>query len=241
MPTRPRAPGFLWYVPSLSSSPTASDGHPIDLDAPGEFLLGPDLLVAPAPNPDELDDYSVVFPAPDWYDFWSGEKVTLAPPDPPAPGAPDRTVRYSISVSPSLARLPVYVRAGAIMPAEPLIESTSETPSGPLILRVYAGEKCAGQLYQDDGRSFAYEKGAFLRERFMCEVRGDRIRMTISKREGSYPAWWKQIRVEIYGWTPSKNEVLVNGAVVATQIDRTDHNVGFHIPDDGNASTVEVR
>ncbi len=219
----------------------ASDGHPIDLDAPGEFLLGPDLLVAPAPNPDELDDYSVVFPAPDWYDFWSGEKVTLAPPDPPAPGAPDRTVRYSISVSPSLAQLPVYVRAGAIIPIQPLVESTSEAPSGPLTLRVYAGDNCSGELYQDDGRTFAYEKGAFLRERFMCEVRGDRIRMTISKREGSYPAWWKQIRVEIYGWTPSKNEVLVNGAVVATQIDRTDHNVGFHIPDDGNASTVEVR
>jgi alpha-glucosidase len=219
----------------------ATDGHPIDLDAPGEFLLGPDLLVAPAPYPEELDDYSVVFPAPDWYDFWSGEKVQLLPPDPPAPGAPDRSVRYSINVSPSLAHLPVYVRAGAIIPVEPLVESTSETPSGPLILRVYAGDKCAGQVYQDDGRSFAYEKSVFLRERFVCEVRDDGLRMTISKREGSYPAWWKQIRVEIYGWTPSKNEVLVNGVEVAKQIDRTDHNAGFIIPDDGNASTVEVR
>jgi alpha-glucosidase len=219
----------------------ATDGHPIDLDAPGEFLLGPDLLVAPAPYPEEPDDYSVVFPAPDWYDFWSGEKVQLLPPDPPAPGAPDRSVRYSINVSPSLAHLPVYVRAGAIIPVEPLVESTSETPSGPLILRVYAGDKCAGQVYQDDGRSFAYEKSVFLRERFVCEVRDDGLRMTISKREGSYPAWWKQIRVEIYGWTPSKNEVLVNGVEVAKQIDRTDHNAGFIIPDDGNASTVEVR
>jgi len=218
-----------------------SDGHPIDLDAGGEFLLGPDLLIAPAPYPDELDDYSVVFPVPDWYDFWSGEKVNLLPPDPPAPGAPDRTVRYSINVSSSLAQLPVYVRAGAIVPVQPLVESTSETPSGPLTLRVYAGDNCSGELYQDDGRTFAYEKGAFLRERFACQVSGDSMRLTIGKREGTYPVWWKQIRVEIYGWTPSRNEVLVNGAAVATQIDHTAHNVGFHIPDDGTASIVEVR
>ncbi|MGC2300728.1 MAG: TIM-barrel domain-containing protein [Acidobacteriaceae bacterium] len=218
-----------------------SDGHPIDLDAGGEFLLGPDLLIAPAPYPDELDDYSVVFPVPDWYDFWSGEKVNLLPPDPPAPGAPDRTVRYSINVSSSLAQLPVYVRAGAIVPIQPLVESTSETPSGPLTLRVYAGDNCSGELYQDDGRTFAYKKGAFLRERFACQVSGDSMRLTIGKREGTYPVWWKQIRVEIYGWTPAANEVRVNGAAVPTQIDHTAHNVGFNIPDDGTQSLIEVR
>jgi alpha-glucosidase len=150
-------------------------------------------------------------------------------------------VRYSINVSSSLAQLPVYVRAGAIVPIQPLVESTSETPSGPLTLRVYAGDNCSGELYQDDGRTFAYEKGAFLRERFACQVSGDSMRLTIGKREGTYPVWWKQIRVEIYGWTPSRNEVLVNGAAAATQIDHTAHNVGFHIPDDGTASIVEVR
>jgi hypothetical protein len=65
--------------------------------------------------------------------------------------------------------------------------------------------------------------------------------MTISKREGSYPAWWKQIRVEIYGWMPSKNKVLVNGVAIATRINRGEHNVTFDIPVDGSASTVEVR
>jgi alpha-glucosidase len=150
-------------------------------------------------------------------------------------------VRYAVPVSPSLAQLPVYVRAGAIVPMQTLIQSTNETPTGPLILRVYAGDKCAGQLYLDDGKSFAYQEGAFLRERFMCEVRDDGIRMTISKREGSYPAWWKQIRVEIYGWMPSKNKVLVNGVAIATRINRGEHNVTFDIPVDGSASTVEVR
>ena len=220
-----------------------SDGHPLDLDggASSEFMLGPDLLVAPAPYPDEREDYSVVLPAPVWYDFWTGEKVNLAPPDPPEPGAPDRTVRYSIQVSPSIAQLPVYVRAGAIVPMEPLVESTAETPTGPLTLRIYAGDNCSGQLYQDDGRSFAFEKGAFLRERFACHVSGDSLRLTIGKREGTYPAWWKQIRVEVYGWLPAKQVVLVNGEAVAGQIHRGDHSIRFVIADDGNASTIEVR
>ena len=99
----------------------------------------------------------------------------------------------------------------------------------------------SGELYQDDGRSFAYKKDAFLRERFACQVSGDSMRLTIGKREGTYPVWWKQIRVEIYGWTPAANEVRVNGAAVPTQIDRTAHNVGFNIPDDGTQSIVEVR
>jgi alpha-glucosidase len=220
-----------------------ADGHPMDLDsdASSEFLLGPDLLVAPASYPDELDDYSVEFPAPVWYDFWTGRKVDLAPPDPPEPGAPNRTVRYSIRVSPGLSQLPVYARAGAIVPMQPLVESTSETPRGALTLRVYAGDRCSGQMYLDDGRSFAYEKGAFLREIFACQVKGDSMQVTIGKREGSYPAWWKEIRVEIYGWTPSKNQVLVNGVAVATQIEHGDHDVAFAIADDGTASMVDVR
>ncbi len=100
---------------------------------------------------------------------------------------------------------------------EPLVESTSHTPSGPLILRVYAGDDCSGQVYQDDGRTFAYEKGAFLRERFTCQVGGDSLRLTLGPREGSYPAWWKDVRLVIYGWTPSRGEVRVNGAAVHTR------------------------
>jgi alpha-glucosidase len=230
-------PLFLEYPDATT------DGHPIDLDASAssEFLLGPDLLVAPQQFPDELDDYSVELPTPDWYDFWSGDRVSLPPPDPPEPGAPDRTVSYAFGVKPNLAQLPVYVRAGAILPIEPLVESTAETPSGPLTLRVYAGDNCSGQIYQDDGRSFAFKKGAFLRERFACQISSDGLQLTIGKREGGYPAWWKQIHLEIYGWTPSKNEVLVNGTAAATQIGHVDHRIGLSIPDDGNPATIVVR
>ncbi|HEY1759438.1 MAG TPA: TIM-barrel domain-containing protein [Bryobacteraceae bacterium] len=219
------------------------DHHPIDLDgeASSEFMLGSNLLVAPAQYPDERDDYTIEFPTPLWYDFWSGEKVVLRPPDPPVPGAPDRTVRYSIRVAPAVEQLPVFVRAGSILPMEPLVESTNQAPSGPLTLRVYAGDDCAGQLYQDDGKTFAYEKGAFLRERFTCQVDRDSIRITLGPREGTYPAWWKDVRMMIYGWMPSRNEVRINGTNVRAEIEREQDATVFTIANDGQPAQIEVQ
>ena len=219
----------------------AADGHPIDLDngATGEFMLGSDLLIAPSPYPDEVGAYSVELPTADWYDYWTGEPVKLPAPDPPEPGAPDRTVSYSLSVTPSLAELPVYVRAGAILPMEPLVESTSETPEGPLTLRVYAGENCSGSLYLDDGRSYEFRKGAYLRMRFNCAVDMDGLHLTVGAHQGSYPAWWKQIRAEVYGWKPVKGTVVVNGKTVA--MERKMGRISFSVADDGKGMDIQAQ
>jgi alpha-glucosidase len=95
-------------------------------------------------------------------------------------------------------------------------------------------------VYQDDGRTFAYEKGAFLRERFTCQIGGDSLRLTLGPREGSYPAWWKDVRFVIYGWTPSRGEVRVNGAAVHTEIERGEHSTAFTVADDGQPAQIEV-
>ena len=221
----------------------ATDHHPLDLDvaASGEFMLGSDLLVAPPPFPDELDDYSVEFPAAVWYDFWTGEKVALVLPDPPAAGAPDRTPLFATRVSPKLADLPVYVRAGSILPVEPLVQSTNEMPNGPLTLRVFAGENCAGELYQDDGKSYAYLKGAYLRESFTCQATPEGFRLNIRPRQGNYPAWWSEVRVEIYGWKPTKNQLLVNGAAATAEIESDAHKIAFTLSDDGKPTEIELK
>jgi alpha-glucosidase len=220
---------------------SAADGHPIDLDsgATSEFMLGSDLLIAPSPYPEEPDAYSVELPTATWYDFWTGEPVMLPPPDPPVPGAPDRTVTYSTSVSPKLAELPVYVRAGAILPMEPLVESTAETPKGPLTLRIYAGDNCTGELYQDDGKSFDFRKGAYLRMSFGCKVAKDGLHLTVGAHQGSYPAWWKQIRAEVYGWNPEKGTVLINSKPVP--LTREAHTIIFTVADDGKGAEALLK
>ena len=209
--------------------------------ASGEFMLGSDLLVAPPPFPDELDDYSVEFPSTAWYDFWTGEKVALALPDPPAAGAPDRTPLFATRVPPKLADLPVYVRAGSILPIEPLVQSTNETPNGPLTLRVFAGDNCSGELYQDDGKSYAYLKGAYLRESFTCQATVESFRLKIEPRQGNYPAWWNAVRVEVYGWRPTKSQLLVNGVAATAEIESDAHKIAFTVADDGKSADIELK
>jgi alpha-glucosidase len=226
-----------------------ADRHPMDLDsgAGAEFLLGPDLLIAPQPYPDELDDYQVELPTSGWYDFWTGERVqahalpqpvTVAvDPDPPK----NSKQPFAIQVTPHIDRLPVYVRAGAILPMAPLVESTNETPHGPLTLRIYAGDPCTGSLYLDDGKSFAYEQGAYLRMNFSCQLTQQGLQLKISPHEGSYSAWWKEIRVEVYGLTPKDGVVTIDSKKVALNMNRGTNYANFLIPDDGKGTEIEIQ
>ena len=225
----------------------APDGHPLDVDLPasGEFLLGRDLLIAAPPFPDELDRYPVEFPSSSWYDFWTGEKVPQPKTEPakgdsPLPPNVAAQPPLTASVQPSLETLPVFARGGSILPMAPLVESTNETPKGPLTLRVYAGSDCSGTLYQDDGRSHAYQHGDFLRVKFDCQAGADGFRLRVSPREGSHAAWWTELRVEIYGWKPAKNSAMVNGksTSAATTIP---NGVAITVPDDGHGLQLQLQ
>ncbi len=171
-----------------------TDKHAIDLDpaADTEFLLGHDLLIAPSPYPEASDAYTVEFPSAAWYDYWTGERVArpaAAAAVLNAPADATQQVALTASVTPSLNELPVYVRAGAILPVQPLVQSTEERLSGPLTLRVYVGDDCRGSLYADDGNSFAYTRGEFLRESFTCAVTANELSVQVSPREGSFAPW----------------------------------------------------
>lgn len=218
--------------PLFLEFPTAtSDGHPLDLDAGGEFLFGPDLLVAPSPYPDELDPYELKLPPGDWYDYWTGEFVAnvtatstrdqeqpvtaiATTPEPTQhvvnrPGAPK--LHHPITITPTLDTLPVYVRGGSILPIQPLVQSTDETPQGPLTLRVYPGDNCKGTVYQDDGISFAFRQGAYLRMDSTCSLEGGQLHIHVGAHQGTFHPWWKQLRIEVYGWQSPSMSATVNG------------------------------
>src|SRR6202022_970922 len=130
----------------------------------------------------------------DWYDYWTGGKIEA--------GSAKENDGKAINrqIQPQLDTLPVYVREGAIVPMQPLIQSTEETPQGPLTLRVYPGKDCHGSLYMDDGRTFAYQHGDFLRIEFSCDVTPQGLVLHIGERQGAFHPWWQELRVEVYGW-----------------------------------------
>ncbi len=192
-----------------------ADGSPIDLSAGGEFLFGRDLLVAPNPSPEEVAAYEVTLPRGIWYDYWTGERLDRRS-EVTAKDLEQRDAVLALKPlmrMPKLEDLPVYAREGSIVPMAPLVQSTEETPSGPLVLRVYAGADCHGEVYQDDGKSFAYRTGGFMRERFTCAVDADgTMSVEIGRREGRFKPWWTTVQVELFGWTPVRGEALIEPA-----------------------------
>ena len=228
--------------PLFLEFPAATDDkHPLDLDAGNEFLFGSALLVAPPPFPDRLDTYIVKFPPLDWYDYWTGERLerqALEGGD-KNPGA---AAPIPVSVHPTLETLPVYVREGSILPMQPLTQSTNEVPKGPLLVRVYPGRNCKGSLYQDDGKTMAYEHGEFLRMEFTCEAAADSVKLQIGPHQGSYQPWWNELRVEVYGQNPNASVKVTGGKTNPGQavLDAAHHMVSVTIPDDGHGSDLEI-
>jgi alpha-glucosidase len=216
--------GLPLLRPIFLEFPNASpDRHPldIDLDASGEFMVGPDLLVAAGPFLDKVDDYDAKLPSAGWYDFWTGKRVDEGQARAIAGGLQPEALKGptlpAVHIHPQLASLPVFVRPGAILPIAPLIQSTDQRPAGPLTLRVFPGPNCAGELYQDDGATFAYKQGNFLRVSFTCETSPDNGALTIhiGKHQGFFPAWWQQLVIEVNGLPKDPTTVTINGRAIS--------------------------
>ena len=249
----------------------AGDGHPIDLDATGEFLFGPDILVAPAPFPDELDAYRVLLPPGVWYDLWTGARVDTArarsaeqrDAEQPAAGDKEQVTSVQIKgaptaaippgtqaktsaaavdplmITPTLEHLPVYVRGGAIVPTQALVQSTGQTPAGPLTLRVYVGPDCHGTVYLDDGQTMAYKRGEFLRMESSCTTDGSTVTVHVGPHRGSFRPWWKELAIEVYG-VPAAKEAMLEGHSLS-RIAGANGSTVVTVPDTGRGFDLLLR
>jgi alpha-glucosidase len=180
--------GVPMMRPLFMEFPDAAAGGPLDLAAPGQFMWGSDLLVAPPPFGEQPAPYGVTLPPGGWYDYWTGVKVG------------DSTGKSPLRrrITPRRDTLPVFVRAGAIIPRQPLVQSTAETPVGPLRLDVYPGADCHGAIYQDAGDGFGYHSGEFYRATFHCDVAPDSLTIRRGAVEGTFRPWWKEIAIVVH-------------------------------------------
>jgi alpha-glucosidase len=203
-------------------------------DSGSEFMWGRALLVAPAMFQEEPQNYRVRLPESVWYDYWTGRRIA---------GADKRQpTSIEVEIKPALAELPVFVRGGSIIPRQPLVQSTSEVPQGPLELRVYPGPNCSGSIYQDDGISFGYKRGEFLRQTFTCETVPGEVRVKLSTREGSYRPWWKETEVVLYDWQSANPNVTLNGRLISgSRYDPAYHVLRILIPEQAQGADLRVQ
>jgi alpha-glucosidase len=177
------------------------DALDMPCNQPTAFMLGDRLLVAPAPTLESPESYSLCLPAGHWYDYWTGEPVETKSDSAASAAQP-------LSITPALDRLPVFVRAGAILPSQALIQSTSETPQGPLFLDIYPGEDCHGTIYADDGHSMAYTRQSYLRQQVRCTQTAAGMDIDFDPREGAYQPWWHQVTVRVHHWLSDARATL---------------------------------
>jgi alpha-glucosidase len=180
-----------------------------------DFLFGGDLFVAPVTT-EMVDAENILLPPGGWYDFWTGAK---------------HIYKEKIQLHPKLDEMPLYVRAGAILPMQPLVQHTGEIPDGPLQLRVYPGEDCKGALYQDDGHTFAYQKGEFLRIEYTCSVSSASVTIRSTIEKNAYKPWWSSAELTMYGAAAAPKEVRVGDQVIRDwRFDSSKHTVTLTVP-----------
>lgn len=190
-----------------------------------DFLFGRDLLVAPVTT-EMLDAQTVHLPGGDWFDYWTAEKMSSS---------------EEIVLRPALGQMPLYVRAGAIIPMQELVQYTGQTPAGPLKLRVYPGPDCSGTLYQDDGHTYAYEKGEVLRVKYSCAASAGALTISAKIEKSAYKPWWNSTEVKAFGASGLPKMVKVGGTEShAWGYDERMHTVTVTVNDALTDWTVEI-
>ncbi|MBM4430073.1 MAG: DUF5110 domain-containing protein [Chloroflexi bacterium] len=180
----PIARPLMWAFSDDSTTYTCED----------EFLCGDALLVAPVCAAGATSR-QVYLPAGEWFDFWSDE-VRQGP--------------LTVQVAAPLERIPVYVRAGTVLPTWPLQQHVGEKLPDRLILHVYPGDG-ESWLYEDDGASLAYQRGDWRTRRFNCQQAAPSGLRITCQSEGAYQPTSRQWEWHVHGVASAPQRLLVDG------------------------------
>lgn len=190
---------MLPYIYSMADAQTRSGysmARPLAFDFPkdrkvfdikDQYMFG-DIMVSPVTDPG-VDSREVYLPAgADWYDFWSDKRYSGG---------------VKISADAPLNQLPLFVKAGSIIPTTVPVEFAAASVSQPITLNIYPGQDAEFTLYDDSGDSYDFEKGELTRIRiFWNDSKGE---LTISDAEGSYPGAPKERKMTIRKGTSTKD------------------------------------
>ncbi|WP_052012760.1 glycoside hydrolase family 31 protein [Asticcacaulis sp. AC460] len=174
------------------------------LDQKHSYMFGPGLLVAPVLEPG-VAQWPVYLPPSQggWYDLWSGIQ---------------RAGGETHQVASPLAQIPVHVRAGTILPLGPVVQSTAEISDQPIDLAVFPGRDGAFELYEDDGLTYGYEKGASSTVRINWKC--DRRELVIGARKGRFDGMAERRLFRVHVVSPDHPPLLPGQGVEVTYTGR---------------------
>lgn len=203
---------MAWMVTSNSYTPMRAlamdfPSDPRALNVGDQFMFGPALLVSPVTEP-AASTRRMYLPKTTWYDFWTGQKQDGG---------------STITASAPLDRIPLYVRAGSIIPLGPDVQYASEKLADPIELRVYRGADGRFTLYEDENDGYNYERGAYA----IIPIHWDEAlqTLTLGERTGKFPEMLESRTFEVF----FVNENHGVGSAATQQADKTVRYVGHSV------------
>ncbi len=160
--------------------------HPDDPQAVArgdQYLWGRDVLVSPVVEKGAVSR-RLHLPRGTWIDFWTEERLMGG-----------REIDREVD----LETMPLHVRAGAVVPFGPVRQYVDEPVDGPLSLVVYPGADGVSYLYEDDGRSFDYKRGQFMRVEMSWRERDRRLTLRLTRGSRMLPPLRRPIEIRVAG------------------------------------------
>jgi len=165
-----------------------------------EFMFGNDLLIAPVLSPGATTR-QVRLPHGEWFNYWTNTRYEGGRP---------------ITVDAPVDRIPIFVKAGAIIPMQQVLQYSDQEPIEPLTLTVYPTDsQSSTTYYEDDGHTFAHERGEYLKRTISQWNSYTAVTLTLSKAEGSYIPSKRKLVVRFIELQNLPKSVEVNGKGLA--------------------------
>ena len=130
-----------------------------------------------------------------WYDFWTNKQYKGG---------------QNVTIETTLDRVPMFVRAGSILPLGPEMQYVGEKAWDNLELRIYPGANGTFTLYEDEGDNYNYEKGQYAT--IVFQWNDSKKTLTIGARQGSYPGMLQQRRFTIVLPTGQSKQIDYDGS-----------------------------
>lgn len=161
-----------------------------------QFLFGGDMMVVPVTS--AKCSKKIYLPRGEWYNMYTGERIT---------GEQERVEAVPIY------RLPVYIKASAIIPMQSLIRSTKQKPADTLFVHVFNGrEKNVFTYYEDDGETLQYQSGDYYKRLMIFDP--FKKQFILQPAEGKHTSHFKRIQIILHGFDSLPATVKVNNRAV---------------------------
>lgn len=192
-----------------------------------QYLFGEDLMICPVVVKG-AKTRTVYLPEGTWFDYWTGERYDG---------------KQYIHVTTPLDHMPIFAKAGAIIPMQPSMNYIDEKPTDTITLDIFPSANGHFQIYEDDGKSLEYQNGNFAQTAISSDWSEDQFIVNIAKPTGNYLVGKRHYAAKIR-WNKEElpSSIEVNGKTLSRVLDPNsrERSIGWYYDDLENSLWIQA-